>query len=140
MEGPPEPGLSCGMAEPVNQQEEGETERHLLEEQRGKINGGSGSVPPEARRRVLLGPQKHPKSQQAEERASHVLNQGNPCNHFNMQRMQRPEEGAGKRRQLVLEELTAKPVHDPNAECVKAEMEKVGYGRINAGSRQTSQK
>ena len=56
-----------------------------------------------------------------------------PCNRLNMQRMQRPEQGASKRCQLVLEELTAEPVHDPDAECVKGELEQVERDRIKAG-------
>ena len=50
-----------------------------------------------------------------------------------MQWVQRPEQGARKRCQLVLENLTAKPVYDPNGDCVKEELDRVVRSGIETG-------
>ena len=50
-----------------------------------------------------------------------------------MQRVQRPEQGAGKRCQLVLEDFAAESVHDINGECVQGKLEQVVRAGIETG-------
>jgi hypothetical protein len=50
-----------------------------------------------------------------------------------MQRIERPKHGPGKRGQVIVENLPAHPVYDPDADGVKDEKEEVVRGRIKAG-------
>ena len=112
-----------------------ENERHLFEEERGKIERRGGGVPAEIVGPFSLGLEKHPEGQETKQRAALVGQRRDPRDDLDVKRIQRPERGTGERREIAPEQLRADAIDNPGGERVdREEQHVVGKGLKTADS------